>query len=247
MNTRSADAIDGRQLRAVAFLEVRLEYVDQVLKKLAIKPAAGSAVVVGSGRGDLARGLARMGLAITAVDPSAAATEMAREESKRSELDIQHNTAEPERLPYDDEQFDLVYIADTLEVTDRLDEVLAQAARVLRPGGVLIYDTVNRTLRGRLIYLGAFQGIPMTRIMPPGRYAAERLRPPATVIAALAEHGLRNEDICGFKPKTLPELVKAVRGRRRGRITDEQAGELVHFVLERKASPQVTYFGYARK
>jgi 2-polyprenyl-6-hydroxyphenyl methylase/3-demethylubiquinone-9 3-methyltransferase len=125
--------------------------------------------------------------------------------------------------------------------------VVREAARVLRPGGTLVYDTVNRTVPGRIVYLGAFQGIPFTRIMPPGRYAAARLRPPAEVEAALAEHGLHARDVCGFKPASLGRLASAVLRRRRGQLTDDEVGPLTGFVLDPKGPPVVTYLGWASK
>jgi 2-polyprenyl-6-hydroxyphenyl methylase/3-demethylubiquinone-9 3-methyltransferase len=98
-----------------------------------------------------------------------------------------------------------------------------------------------------MVYLGAFQAIPMTRIMPPGRYTAARLRTPDEVTAALARHGLRNQDIREFKPRNPLGLVRAILARRSGRITDEEIPPLVDFVLSRGARPQVTYLGYAVK
>ncbi len=79
LDSRSPEAVDGRQIRAVTFQDSRLEYVRGTLGTVDL-PAPGSrAVVVGSGRGLLARGLAGLGFEVVAVDPSAAATEMARE------------------------------------------------------------------------------------------------------------------------------------------------------------------------
>ena len=247
LDTRSSDAIDGRQIRAVSFQGVRLEYVRGVLDRLG-KAASGSrALMVGGGRGLLASGLARLGFDVVAVDPSATATAIARESNKTERLDIAYQSADAESLSLDDATFDVAYYADTFEITPHIDRVVEEAARVLKPGGVLIYDTVNRTLLSRLIYLGAFQSLPMTRIMPPGRYAAARLRTPAELTAALSRHGLRNEDICGFKPKDPRSLVKATLARRRGQITDEEIPPIVDFVLVPRGRPMVTYLGYARK
>ncbi|WPB89165.1 class I SAM-dependent methyltransferase [Streptomyces malaysiensis] len=247
LDSRSPEAVDGRQIRAVTFQDSRLEYVRGTLGTVDL-PAPGSrAVVVGSGRGLLARGLAGLGFEVVAVDPSAAATEMAREADGGEHPGVGYRTAPAERLGLADGAFDLAYYADTFEITSELDRVLAEAARVLRPGGVLIYDTVNRTFLSRLIYLGAFQRVPMTRIMPAGRYTAARLRTPAELTAALERQGLRNEDICDFKPKDPRSLVKATMARRRGRISDEQIPPIVDFVLAPDARPLVTYLGYARK
>jgi len=217
------------------------------IKKAGLVAAGSRALVVGSGRGLLAGGLARMGFDVVAVDPSATATAMAREAHERQGLAVVHQTAPAEDLDLPDESFDIAYLADTLEITPDPDRVIEQAARVLKPDAVLIYDTVNRTLLSRLIYLGAFQALPITRIVPPGRYAAARLRTPAEVVALLDRHGLRNQDICGFKPKDPRGLIKATLARRRGQITDEQIPPIVGFILAPHGRPVVTYLGYARK
>src|ERR1700730_5655428 len=86
LDSRVPDAVDGRQIRAVAFQDVRLEYVTGTMKSLALPPAGSRALVVGSGRGLLAGGLARLGLSVVAVDPSATATAMARDEAQRRDL-----------------------------------------------------------------------------------------------------------------------------------------------------------------
>ncbi|MFH8370120.1 methyltransferase domain-containing protein [Streptomyces sp. NPDC018031] len=247
LDSPSPEAVDGRQIRAVSFQDARLEYVTRTLRKLGLDAAGSAMLVVGGGRGVLPRGLARLGFDVLSLDPSETATGLARAASGHDGLPVSYRTSSAEELDADDAAFDIAYYADTFEVTSRLDQVVAHAARVLRPGGVLLYDTVNRTPLSRLIYLGAFQGFPMTRIMPPRRYAADRLRTPAEMAAALARHGLRNEDVCDFKPKNPPALVKAVLARRRGRITDEEIPPIVDFVLAPDARPLVTYLGYARK
>jgi 2-polyprenyl-6-hydroxyphenyl methylase/3-demethylubiquinone-9 3-methyltransferase len=112
---------------------------------------------------------------------------------------------------------------------------------------VLVYDTVTRTPVSRLIYLGAFQSFPPTRIMPPGRYSAERLRRPQEMAAALARAGLTSEEVCGFAPRSVRALVSAVLARRRGRISDDRIPGVVGFELTPAHAPVVTYLGFARR
>ncbi|MEU1663839.1 methyltransferase domain-containing protein [Streptomyces sparsogenes] len=265
LDSRLPEAVDGRQIRAVAFQESRLEYVRRTLRSVGLTAAGSRALVVGSGRGPLAGGLARLGFDVLALDPSPTATALAREAQEREagarqagereadetdggeRLALRHETAPPEALGVPDAAFDLVYYADTFEIAPDLDPVLAEGARALAPDGVLVYDTVNRTPLSRLVYLLAFQRLPMTRIMPPGRYTAARLRTPAELTAALARHGLRHEGVCDFKPRDPRGLIKATMARRRGRITDEEIPPMVDFVLAPDARPQVTYLGHARK
>lgn len=245
LDSRAAGAIDGRHIRALTFQDVRLRYASSTLRRLGIDPAGRSALVVGAGRGLLPRGLAEeLGLDVVALDPSAEATAMAREAGGGGS--VEYVTAPAEDPGLGDASFDVLFYADTFEITDDLDRVVAHAARLLRPDGVLFYDTVNRTPVSRLIYLGAFQKLPLTRIMPPGRYTAARLRPPEEVAAVLAAHGLRNEDVCSFKPKNVLDLVRATVARRRGKIDDEAIPGMTDFVLEPDGKPIVTYLGHAR-
>lgn len=236
-------AVDGRHIRAVTFQSVRMEYLRRVLGELSLAAAGSRALVVGSGRGLLARGLARLGFETVAADPSPAATALALDAD--GGLGVTYLTMSAEELGLPDRSFDLVYCADTLEITERPDAVLTEAARVLRPGGVFVYDTVNRTPVSRLVYLGAFQTVPSTRIMPRGRYAAHRLRRPMELAESLGRAGLSTKDVCSFKPRDVRSLVRATRGRRRGTLTDDQLPELVGMVLEPAGRPVVTYLGYA--
>lgn len=247
LNSRSPEAIDGREIRAVAFQDVRMAYVERTMGNLGASRSASRALVVGGGRGLLPRGLARLGFDVVAVDPSETATELAREAAEHEGLRIAHRTAPAEAPGVAEGTFDIAYYADTFEITSELAQVVEGAARALKPDGVLFYDTVNRTLLSRLVYLGAFQGIPFTRIVPPGRYAAARLRKPAELAEVLDRHGLRNEDVSGFKPKRVSSLVRAVLARRRGEFTDDQVASTVDFVLDPDGRPVVTYLGVARK
>lgn len=240
------ELVDGRHLRAVAFNEVRIAYASEQLRLAGLDPAGRRALVVGSVRGDLARGLAALGLEVTAADPAPASTELAEERDPAGR--VRYVTAQPAVLGGLGGPFDLVYCADTFEIVADLDAVAGAAAGVLTPDGLLIYDTVTRTALSRLIYLGLFQRLPMTRIVPPDTYAAGRLRPPAEVIAALAAHGLRSVDVRGFKPSSAVGLVRAVLDRRAGRITDDEVPSATGFVLEKAGRrPMVTYLGAARR
>ncbi|MGW5738594.1 MULTISPECIES: class I SAM-dependent methyltransferase [Streptomyces] len=240
----SASAVDGRHIRALTFQSVRMDYLRRVLGELGLATHGSRVLVVGSGRGVLARGLAELGFEVVATDPSAAATALASDAD--GGLGVTYRTAPATELDLPDSSFDLVYCADTLEITEKPDAVLADAARVLRPGGAFVYDTVNRTPVSRLIYLGAFQAFPGTRIMPPGRYAAHRLRRPEELAEAFDRAGFSAKGVIGFKPRNVRSLVSATRGRRRGTLTDEQLPKLVDMVLEPASTkPLVTYLGHA--
>ena len=53
--------------------------------------------------------------------------------------------ADAGKIPYPDETFDLVFADNVMEHIDEPNQVFAEIARVLRPGGQLLFETPNRT------------------------------------------------------------------------------------------------------
>lgn len=247
LDTDRPGAIDGRQLRAAAFLDVRMSYFHGVLAAAGRSSVDGSVLVVGDGRGLLSRALARSGLTVVAVETSSRANELAAAVAAEHGLEIEYRSGPLNAIDVEEQRFDACWIFDTLEVVDDVDEPLAFASRALKDGGLLCYDTVNRTVLARMVYLGLFQRFPPTRIMPAGRYRASRLRTPQEVSSALDRQRLRPAEVCDFKPSGLRALVTAILDRRRGRTSDEQAGARAAFVLNPSGKPVVTYLGHATR
>jgi 2-polyprenyl-6-hydroxyphenyl methylase/3-demethylubiquinone-9 3-methyltransferase len=246
---RLPERFDGFHIRAAAFQTVRGPYARGViLERLGLDPSGKRALVVGCGRGLLARELAGLGLSVTGVDPSPSAIRLAKEATAGEDVHVDYAIADPRRLPYGDREFDIVYYTDTLEITHDLDEVMAEAARMLRPRGVFLYDTVNRTRLSRLVYLGAMQSWRWTRYMPHDRYTWERLRTPGELAATMARHGLRNEDVTGFLPANPLRLLWAILRARRGTIADSDLARLAGMRLAQPGKlAAVTYLGYGIK
>ncbi len=84
--------------------------------------------------------------------------------------------ADATRLPFDDGRFDFVLSAAMLHHVGAWEDALAEAVRVLRPGGLLLgYDLLDTPL-ARLLHLGEGHG---TRLLRPGQLRAELARLPA--------------------------------------------------------------------
>jgi 2-polyprenyl-6-hydroxyphenyl methylase/3-demethylubiquinone-9 3-methyltransferase len=88
----------------------------------------------GCGGGLVARELAAAGATVVGLDRSLGTMGAFRPTQGRLE-----------RLPFADGAFDVVVAADVLEHVPDLPAAVAELARVLAPGGRLVFDTINRT------------------------------------------------------------------------------------------------------
>ena len=83
------------------------------------------------------------------IDPSENALEVARAKVRQSGLgqNAYFEQGYAEKLPYADGSFSVIVCLDTLEhVNESVQKHYKEIARVLAPGGIFIFDTINRTL-----------------------------------------------------------------------------------------------------
>jgi 2-polyprenyl-6-hydroxyphenyl methylase/3-demethylubiquinone-9 3-methyltransferase len=153
----------------------RMAYLAEVLKQEGMTGRGSRALDIGCGGGLMAEEVARMGFAVSGVDPAAASVAVARAHALTSDLDIEYATAGGESLPFPDQSFDLVYCCDVLEHVTDPGQVIRETSRVLRPGGLFFYDTINRTRASKLLMIKMFQDWSLTAWMPRDLHAWGRL------------------------------------------------------------------------
>jgi 2-polyprenyl-6-hydroxyphenyl methylase/3-demethylubiquinone-9 3-methyltransferase len=133
-----------------------------------------------------------------------------------------------------------------LEHVDDLRQVVAETARVLKPGGVYLYDTINRTARSWLIVIKLLQDWRWTALMPPRLHDWNMFIRPAELGRLLEQHGLKQGGLAGLKPRANPlRLIRALRLRKRGVLSYEQAFQQMD--LGESTDTSVSYMGWARK
>ncbi len=99
---------------------------------------------VGCGIGtDLVR-FARGGAVSTGVDLSKTALELARQNARLAEVEIDLKLANGEALPFEDSSFDVVYAHGVLQYTADPRLMVEECRRVLRPHGEAIFMVYNR-------------------------------------------------------------------------------------------------------
>ena len=225
----------------------RFGYMRRILtRELGIVPQGKTALDVGCGGGLLAEEFAGLGCRVTGVDPSAESLATARAHAAASGLAIDFVEATGEQLPFEDGSFDIVYCCDVLEHVDDLQRTLNESARVLKPGGLYMFDTINRTRRSKFVLIKLLQEWKSTALMEPNLHDWDMFIKPGELVAGLERAGLENRDIQGIGPaRNRVSLIRDMRRRARGELSFSQFGTRNKMREQRDRS--LLYAGYAIK
>jgi SAM-dependent methyltransferase len=99
---------------------------------------------VGCGAGVEVVRFARAGARVTGVDIAAPAIALTRENLAQHGLTARLEVADGEALPFDDGTFDFVYAHGVVQYTTNDRQLVAECRRVLRPGGLALFQVYNR-------------------------------------------------------------------------------------------------------
>ncbi|WP_448640776.1 bifunctional 2-polyprenyl-6-hydroxyphenol methylase/3-demethylubiquinol 3-O-methyltransferase UbiG [Geodermatophilus sp. URMC 63] len=225
----------------------RLRYFIAVLAKLERDPTGLRVLDIGCGGGFLAEEFARLGCRVVGVDPSAPSLETARRHAADRRWDIEYRVGAGEDLPVQDAEFDLAYCCDVLEHVNDLDQVISETARALKPGGLYLFDTVNRTPVSKLLGIKVMQDWRATRILDTPLHTWDMFIKPRELAATLTRHGLRLHETVGLGPRAKNPVGVVLNFRRaaRGRISYGELSRRLDFGQTR--TRWVSYMGHATR
>jgi 2-polyprenyl-6-hydroxyphenyl methylase/3-demethylubiquinone-9 3-methyltransferase len=199
----------------------------------------GRILDVGCGAGFLANALASEGHRVSGVDMSRGSLKIAaahRPESLKARGGPAYAVADAYRLPYRDASFDAVTALDFLEHVTAPERVLAEAARILRPGGLFFFHTFNRNPLAWLIVIKGVEWF--VRNTPKRMHVLPLFIKPAELRAYCQSNGLQPREMTGMRPDILrPAFWKMLATRR---VPPD-------FKFRFTPSLALSYLGYAQK
>jgi 2-polyprenyl-6-hydroxyphenyl methylase / 3-demethylubiquinone-9 3-methyltransferase len=165
------------------------------------RPFAGLSMLdIGCGGGLLSEPLARLGFAVTGIDPAGNNVDVATLHAAEAGVPVTYRKVTAETLADEGASFDMVLAMEVVEHVPDVPAFVATATGLVNPGGLFAAATINRTKRAfALAILGAEY---VLRWLPVGTHSWEKFVTPNELEAAIAAGGLEVFDRQGvvFNP-----------------------------------------------
>lgn len=164
---------------------LRLQFIDQHGLGL-----SGRKILdVGCGGGLLSEAMAKAGAQVTGIDMSPDALSVARLHALDSGVDVDYQQITAEEFAAEHAgQFDIVTCLEMLEHVPNPSTVITACASLVKPGGRVIFSTLNRTLKAKL--LGVYMAEYVLRWVPQGTHDASKFIRPAELMDMANSAGL---------------------------------------------------------
>jgi 2-polyprenyl-6-hydroxyphenyl methylase/3-demethylubiquinone-9 3-methyltransferase len=147
---------------------------------------------IGCGGGILCEPLARLGANVVGADPAEKNIAAAKVHAAKSELAIDYRATTAEALADAGETFDIVLAMEVVEHVADVKLFVSRCADMVRPGGLMIAATINRTLKSfALAIVGAEY---VLRWLPRGTHSWDKFVTPDELEIAMERADLRTTD-----------------------------------------------------
>lgn len=197
----------GKMGQLHAINDLRLSFITDRL------PVEKPRVVdVGCGGGILAEALAKHGAQVTGIDLSELSLKVARQHAERGGLSIDYRYMDIETLAREEPgSFDAVTCLEMLEHVPHPDQIIAACAKLLKPGGMAFFSTINRTLKALAfaIVIGEY----VIGLLPRGTHTYRKLIKPDEMRRWAKAAGLEFQDVASLMYNPLKRSFRVAPGR----------------------------------
>ena len=189
------------------FNPVRLAYIaDRIADHFDRHGGAGntfaglSVLDVGCGAGLLCEPLAERGAAVVGIDATARNIEVARHHAAGEGLSIDYRHCLAEHVRAAGERFDVVLNTEVVEHVADQRLLMATCSELVKPGGIMIVATLNRTIRSFVLAIVGAEYV--LRWLPRGTHDWRRFVRPREIDTMISPFGLTTTNVTGvsFNP-----------------------------------------------
>ena len=177
------------------FNPVRMSYIREHLLAhfgldgSAMRPFEGLTILdVGCGGGLLCEPLARLGARVTGIDAADRNIAIARLHAEKSGLEIDYQATTSEALAAQGRSFDMVLNMEVVEHVDNVPLYMKSCADLVKPGGLMLTATLNRTARAYAFAIVGAERI--LRWLPVGTHDWNKFLTPDEIKTLITRNGL---------------------------------------------------------
>jgi 2-polyprenyl-6-hydroxyphenyl methylase/3-demethylubiquinone-9 3-methyltransferase len=143
---------------------------------------------IGCGGGILSEPLGRLGAQVLGADPSEENIAVAAAHARDSGVGVDYRATTAEDLMAQGEQFDIVLAMEVVEHVINVNDFVATCAAMVKPGGLMIAATLNRTMKSFALAIVGAEYI--LRWLPRGTHQWDKFVTPEELERALVVGGL---------------------------------------------------------
>ena len=171
---------------------LRLDYIER------LAPLDGKRVLdVGCGGGLLSEGMAARGAQVTGIDMGEAPLSVAKLHLYESGLEVDYRQITAEQMAVEHPgSFDVVTCLEMLEHVPAPDSVIAACARMVKPGGLVVFSTINRNPKAYLLAIVGAEYV--LRMLPRGTHDYRKFIRPSELDRWARAADLALHDISGM-------------------------------------------------
>jgi 2-polyprenyl-6-hydroxyphenyl methylase/3-demethylubiquinone-9 3-methyltransferase len=160
------------------------------------QPLRGLSILdIGCGGGLLAEPLARLGAEVTGIDAAERNIAIARRHAEAVGEHVTYLPCSAEDLAAQGAQFDAVLAMEIVEHVADLDAFFKAAAGMLKPSGMMVVATLNRTVKSFAFAIVGAEYV--LRWLPRGTHDWRRFMRPSELARRLRGHGLDMNELAG--------------------------------------------------
>jgi 2-polyprenyl-6-hydroxyphenyl methylase/3-demethylubiquinone-9 3-methyltransferase len=173
----------------------RLEYICNIVRDhIGKEDIAGLKILdIGCGGGIISVPLARLGARVTGLDAGLENIEIAKQYAASKDLDIEYICSFVEEITG---QYEVILCLEIIEHVDDLNEFISHVGRLLKPGGIVICSTLNRTIKS--FVLGIVAAEYLLRWVPRGTHDFKKFVMPSELSVFLEKNNIVISDIHGM-------------------------------------------------
>src|SRR5271169_2144643 len=161
---------------------------------------------IGCGGGVLCEPLAQLGATVVGLDPARTAIGVAKRHAVETGVSVEYRCDTIEKLVEAGEVFDVVLAMEVIEHVANIDVFLDRCAELVRPGGLVILSTINRTVKSWAFAIA--MGEYVLRLLPRGSHQWRKFVRPDEIRSALETKLFRVVDVRGVTMNLRSRLLQ---------------------------------------